>query len=139
MGYIGSVIFVQLRKSKHIREIVSRLRPRFEENRVEIRFETINTGACRNKREPEVRRLVFTPAIIPTAVAARPVATAFATAATTTTTADVESPSPQFSSTPVYTSPTTATTTNTTISTTMLDANQTSVVDQMMADLNKPL
>lgn len=133
VGFIGSMILMQHLKSKNTRAIVSRFRPRFEANGVDFRFEVANTaGACL----PKVRRLVFLPA---TAAAARPIATAVAT--TTTATADVESPSPQVSSTPVSTSVTTATatTTNTATTTTMLDANQPSVVDQMMADLNRPL
>jgi len=127
--HISSVICLNRATTRNIQEIASKLWPRFASNGVHIRFEN--------------RRLVLSPATtttttaVPVAVATN--ATANTTTATTTTTsapvvADVESPSPQFSLAPVYTTAASqgqfvTTTTNTTTST-IFDDNQPSVLDQ---------
>jgi len=137
--HIGSVICLNRATTRNIQEIASKLWPRFASNGVHIRFEN--------------RRLVLSPATtttttaVPVAVATNANATANTTTATTTTrapvVADDKSPSPQFSPAPVYTTAANqgqfGKTTTTTTTSTMFDDNQPSVVDQMMADLNKPL
>jgi len=132
----GLIKVLQQLKTRKIKEIVSKFRPQFASNGVHIVFEHSNS-----EYRTEVRQLVFSPAT--TTSTAVPVAVASNATSNTTTAADVESPSPQFSSAPVYTTAANqgkfGKTTTTTTTSTMFDDNKPSVVDQMMADLNKPL
>lgn len=131
-GYIAQAVLLEKRKNDQIQEIMRDFHSRFAAQGYYIRYERENSGLCKKKHQPEVQRLVFAPT---TAAATDNNATAVAVA-------DVESPSPQFSPAPDYTHTggQFTTTTAASTSTANIDDNPApSVVDQMMADLNRPL